>query len=310
MNISRRTFLATTAALLATRAVRAQTTTAMTMNLSCGRIGVSVSQEDAIALALKYGFQSVDPYPDYLASLDDDALGKLRERMTFQNIQWACGGVPVDFRNDDATFREGMDALPGVAATFQRAGVERAGTWLMFGSDDMTYREYGALMTSRLREIADVLGEHGLRFGVEYVGTWSAWSSVLHPWVHTLAETLELIDDIGRPNVGVILDSWHWYHAQETGDDIRALTNEQVVAVDLNDAPADLDRKAMQDTVREIPAATGVIPVGEFLTALKDIGYDGPVRAEPFNAALNAMDTEEAVAATAEAMKKAFAQIA
>ena len=167
MNISRRAFLATSAALLATRAVRAQTNTAMTMNLSCGRIGVSVSQEDAIALAIKYGFQSVDPYPGYLANLDDDALGKLRDRMQFQNIQWACGGVPVDFRNDDATFKEGLKALPALAQTLQRAGVERTGTWLMFGSNDMTYREYGLLMAGRLREIAKVLADHNLRFGLE-----------------------------------------------------------------------------------------------------------------------------------------------
>jgi sugar phosphate isomerase/epimerase len=124
-----------------------------------------------------------------------------------------------------------------------------------------------------------------------------------------MAETLELIDDIGTGNVGLVLDSWHWYHAQETADDIKALKNEQVVAVDLNDGTAGMDRKAMQDTVRELPVATGVIDVGAFLTALVDIGYDGPVRAEPFSAELNAMENEPAVAATAEAMKKAFAQI-
>jgi hypothetical protein len=42
---------------------------------------------------------------------------------------------------------------------------------------------------------------------------------------------------------------------------------------------------------------------------LVQIGYDGPVRAEPFNKTLNAMDNEPAVAATAAAMKKAFALV-
>jgi predicted xylose isomerase-like sugar epimerase len=37
------------------------------------------------------------------------------------------------------------------------------------------------------------------------------------------------------------------------------------------------------------------------------IGYDGPVHAEPFNAALRALPREAACAATAAAMKKAFA---
>jgi predicted xylose isomerase-like sugar epimerase len=43
--------------------------------------------------------------------------------------------------------------------------------------------------------------------------------------------------------------------------------------------------------------------------ALNEIGYDGPVRAEPFNQAVNSMSKEEACAVTAVALKKMFALI-
>jgi hypothetical protein len=39
---------------------------------------------------------------------------------------------------------------------------------------------------------------------------------------------------------------------------------------------------------------------------LVEIGYDGPTRAEPFNQPLRDMDDEDALKATADAMKKAF----
>ena len=52
-----------------------------------------------------------------------------------------------------------------------------------------------------------------------------------------------------------------------------------------------------------------VIDLAAFLNALNKLGYDGPVRAEPFNQALRELPKEEAVAATAQAMKKAFALI-
>jgi sugar phosphate isomerase/epimerase len=52
-----------------------------------------------------------------------------------------------------------------------------------------------------------------------------------------------------------------------------------------------------------------VINVGIFLNALNKVGFDGPVRAEPFNDALRKLPREEAVAATSRAMKKAFALI-
>jgi len=44
-----------------------------------------------------------------------------------------------------------------------------------------------------------------------------------------------------------------------------------------------------------------------FLKALNQIGYDGPVRAEPFNRPLNAMDNEAACAATIQALRQAVA---
>ena len=53
-----------------------------------------------------------------------------------------------------------------------------------------------------------------------------------------------------------------------------------------------------------------MIDLKTFLNALAKIGYDGPVRAEPFKAELRRMPAEESVALTAKAMKQAFALIA
>jgi len=50
-----------------------------------------------------------------------------------------------------------------------------------------------------------------------------------------------------------------------------------------------------------------VIDVKTFLAALQTIGFDGPVRAEPFNEPLRKMPPEEALAATSASLKKAFA---
>ena len=58
--------------------------------------------------------------------------------------------------------------------------------------------------------------------------------------------------------------------------------------------------------VRELPCATGVIDLKAFLGALVKIGYDGPVRAEPFKAELRRLPPEEAVDRTAKAMKRAM----
>jgi sugar phosphate isomerase/epimerase len=160
-----------------------------------------------------------------------------------------------------------------------------------------------------LRAAARILADCGHRFGLEYVGTQTLRNSQKFPFLHTMAETRELIEAIGTGNVGFVLDSWHWWNAAETAADILALKNEEIVSVDLNDAPAGVPREQQIDGQRELPAATGVIPVGAFLDALLKVGFDGPMRAEPFNKALNAMDDDAACAATIAALKRALDKV-
>ena len=52
-----------------------------------------------------------------------------------------------------------------------------------------------------------------------------------------------------------------------------------------------------------------MIDAASFLGGLQAIGYDGPVRAEPFNDAVRKMAPAEALTATKAAIDKAFAQI-
>jgi sugar phosphate isomerase/epimerase len=277
-----------------------------TMDLCPGRIGVSADQQQAIDYAREFGFRSVEPFGEQLARMGETELGHLLDALRQRNLVWGAAGLPIDFRRDDERFAAGLRRLPEIAAALQRAGVTRVGTWLSPAHDQLTYLANFRQHATRLRAAADVLARHDLRLGLEYVGPKTSWSARRFPFIHTLMETRELIDEIGRDNVGVVLDSWHWYTAGETAADLQSLSSRDVVAVDLNDAPSGVERDRQIDSRRELPAATGVIDVETFLRALVQIGYDGPVRAEPFSRELNEMDNETALRATADAMAKAF----
>lgn len=279
-----------------------------TLSLSPGSIGVGVSQREAIELAARHGFEAVEPYGGDLARLTATELEAMVALLREKRLVWGAAGMPVDFRGSDERFNEGLKQLATQAPAFQRAGVERVGTWLSPAHGSLTYRQNFDLHRRRLRAVAEVLRDHDLRLGLEYVGTISSRVRARHPFIHSLAETRELIAEIGTGNVGVVLDSWHWWQAGDTEDELLALRPEDVVAADLNDAPASVAKDQQQDGRRELPAATGVIPVAIFLRALAHIGFDGPVRAEPFNQALNNLDNEAACAATIGALRKALAQ--
>lgn len=280
-----------------------------TLDLRCSSIGVAVNQAAAIDLAHRFQFESVAADPTYLAELTNDSMAQLLGGMQEKKIVWGAADLGVEFRQDERAFKHGIEVLPRLASGLQRAGVTRVGTWLSPAHNDLTYTANFRQHKKRLATIANILRDHGLRIGLEYVGPKTSWTSKRYSFIHTMAETQELIGEIGVDNVGLVLDSWHWYTAQESVEAILALKNSQVIACDLNDAPAGLAVDQQIDNRRELPAATGVINVKEFLSALIHIGYDGPVRAEPFNKVVNEMADEAAVAATKDAMQNAFAKI-
>jgi len=281
----------------------------MPLCLSPGSIGVKADQREAIALAAKHGFTAVEPFPQFLAGIDATGRGELLADLKANKLTWGAAGLPVDFRGDDVRFEQDLVDLPRLAAALQRCDVTRMGTWISPGHNALEYAANFERHRQRLAKVAQILKNHGLRLGLEYVGTPSARARSKHPFVYNLAGARALIAAIGTGNVGLVLDSWHWWTAGDTEAALLALRNEDVVAVDLNDAPTGLTLDQQQDGQRELPATTGVIPVATFLDALRRIGCDAPIRAEPFNKKLNAMEKDGACAATITALRKAMALI-
>jgi sugar phosphate isomerase/epimerase len=304
--MDRREFLLTAAALALPRPDGRRLRIALTP----GSIGVGAASQKALNdLAFRHGFEAVEPRTAELAAMSDAQAEEIRADLAAKKLAWAAAGLPVEFRKDEAGFRDGVAKLPALAAGLKRAGATRVGTWLSPSHAELTYLQNFKRHAERLREVAKILKDHGLRFGLEYVGTQSSRVNRRYAFVHTMAETRELIAEIGTGNVGVVPDSWHWWQAGDTEADLLALKNEDVVSVDLNDAPAGLAKEAQKDGQRELPCATGVIDLAVFVNALQKIGYDGPARPEPFNKALNDLDDEAACAASAAALKKAMALI-
>jgi sugar phosphate isomerase/epimerase len=243
----------------------------------------------------------------FLCGLSDEELAAVQTDMKTKGLVFGAAGLTVDFRGDDAKFRESLEQFPKTAAGLRRAGVDRVGTWISPTHNELDYGANLRRHAQRLREAAKVLRDHGQRLGLEYVGTPSSRKNRPNPFIHSLRQMQELIAEIGTGNVGVVLDSWHWWTAGETEADLLKLKNTDVVSADLNDAPKGLTVEEQLDGQRELPCATGVIPVKAFLKALQSIGFDGPVRAEPFNKPLNNLENEEACAAVIASLRKAVA---
>jgi sugar phosphate isomerase/epimerase len=281
----------------------------MNLDLNFPKLGMTCDQRQAVELAAQHGFSSVSGDSGQLARMTETDLASLDSLRLQKGLVWGTTGCPVDFRRDDATFDTGLAALSALGPKLKQLGLTRLTTWISPAHSELTYLQNFARHVDRMKRLDEILGRFELRLGLEYVGTQLGRFNRKHGFIHTAAEVLELIAAADASQLGLILDSWHWWTTGETAADLASLKAAQVVSVELNDAPEGLAREQQIDNRRRLPASTGVLPVADFLKAVANIGFDGPVMAEPFYAPLREGTVEAAAEQVAAALKRAFAQL-
>ncbi|NLZ06424.1 MAG: sugar phosphate isomerase/epimerase [Phycisphaerae bacterium] len=278
-------------------------------NLGHGHIGVRADQRQALEYAVKFGFDGITPNPSEFENRSSSEIREWVDTMKSKGVRYGAAGLSVEFRRDQDSFQRGMEKLPKEASILQQLGVTRVATWIMPGHGELTYLENFEQHKTRLSEAAKVLNDHGLRLGLEFVGPRTSRARNRFPFICAQRDMMELVDAIGTPNVGLLMDSWHWYTSHGTVEELLTLSNRDIVHVHVNDAPAGVPVDQQVDNRRALPAATGVIDMKGFINALVTIGYDGPIECEPFDQQLRQMDAEAALQKTSDALKRIWALI-
>lgn len=271
-------------------------------------IGVQAGTlEHGISAAVTGGFGGLECSADELARrIASDGLPQVLRLFQESGIRPSAFGLPVDWRGPEEKWRAGLEKLPELSAAAASLGCRRTTTWILPGSDALTLEANRSFHVERLRPVAHVLAQNGIRFGLEFISPKTLRDSFAHPFLYRMGEMLDLAAELGG-NCGLLLDCWHWYTSHGTVADLKRLKPEQVVLVHVNDAPAGIDVDSQIDNSRALPAETGVIDIATFLRALDGIGYEGPVTPEPFKKELNDLPSDDArVAAVRQAMDRMF----
>ena len=280
----------------------------MFTSLSAEAIGIRTDLADTLALAREHGFQGVEfSIAEATELAGQHGLDAVRQMFTEAGLQPSNFGFPVDYRGDEATWRAGLDALPRQAEVAQALGVTRTATWLLPFSDEMDLAANFHWHIDRLQPAAQILADHDIRLGLEFVGTPSFRAGHRYGFLHSIDGLMALCAAIGTGNVGLMLDAYHWHTSYGNLDDLAKLSNEDVVVAHVNDALPSIPIEQLQDTVRALPCETGVIDLAGFMRALAHMGYDGPVIVEPFSQRLRDMPPDGAARATAESLRQLWA---
>ncbi len=133
------------------------------------------------------------------------------------------------------------------------------------------------LIAKNIQKISHIGQEYDIRF--QYEG--AAWTSIA-----SLENCLKLIEAVGRDNFGLVIDTWHLWACRGTEpSDIAKLDKNLIYNVHLSDGirPSIGTRWPDERSLRGFFLGEGKIPLDEWVSAIRDTGYDGYYSAEFLN---------------------------
>jgi sugar phosphate isomerase/epimerase len=234
-----------------------------------------VSWPEFARLAAKTGFPGTDVMlkPAMQAGADTT-----RNLLAGLRIKPAALDFPVEFRKDDATFQTGLSKLNDAGVFAAAIGCPRMVTYIL-SSSDTPKADLRKTYKDRFKQCAGILARSNVRLGLEFLGPLHIRKARRYEFIWRMPEMLEFAKECG-PNVGLLLDAWHWHHAGATTDDILAAGREGIVHVHFDDAP-NLPPDQIRDNERLLPGE-GVINLTGFLQALHKVGYQDALSVEVF----------------------------
>jgi len=250
-------------------------------------VGGKVTWPEFARLAAKVGYGGTD---FNLSAAMMEGLEPTRALLAELKIKPAVCGLPVQAtRGDAAAFQESMKGLDEAAKFAAAAGCPRM-TLVVSPGSQVPREEQRKLLGDRLRQISEVLAKHGVRLGLEFLGPLALRAKAPHVFIYRMDEMLEFAKECG-PNIGILLDSWHWHHAGSTAADILAAGKSRIVTVHVSDA-AKMPPEEVRDNMRLMPGE-GIIDFAGFFQALQKIGYEDGVSPEVLGRVPKDMPPEE-----------------
>ncbi len=126
-----------------------------------------------------------------------------------------------------------------------------------------------------LGALADLAAQRGMRIGYEAL----AWGRHVKDWM----DAWKIVDLADRPNLGIVLDSFHICARKNPLEPIANLRPDRIALVQISDAPnVVMDVISMSRHHRCFPGQ-GDFPLVDYLDAVVHSGYRGHISLEVFN---------------------------
>lgn len=138
------------------------------------------------------------------------------------------------------------------------------------------WREIRKLTAGNAAKLADIGKNHGVGFQLEPL----AWAPM-----HSLSQSLEVIEEAARDNLGMVIDFWHlWAGGETTPDEVAKLDKKMIRGVHFCDGKRKQTITVRdEEELRSYLPGEGDIDIRNWVDAVKSTGYDGSWSAETYS---------------------------
>lgn len=227
---------------------------------------------ESFEAAERAGYDIVDIWVDQLREylVGERPIEELAERFANMSIQPGVINPILDIEIPNGAKRD--ELLAGTRRICEVASASGIGGLQLVSGVTYAGEPWSTICkgTARgLREMADLAAEYSLKVGFEPIAWWP---------VRKAKQALEIIAKADRPNVGVVLDSFHIFAAQDDLEFIRTIDPTVISSVHLGDCVQKTGSE-WSDEQRAMPGE-GVAPIREIIEAILSTGYDGVIADE------------------------------
>ena len=247
--------------------------TGMFVALSSALTGNKVQWPESVRLAARVGYGGIDLN---LTPAMKEGADATRSLLTELKMRTSFCSLPVNPTGTEEIFLKGMSTLDDAAKFVSAVGCGRM-MMVLPTSSTTPADELHKLLKDRLTAVAEVLARNNVRLGLEFLGPLMFRTRAPHEFIWRMNDAVAFAKEIG-PNIGVVLDAWHWHHSGATVDDIIAAGKSRIVTIHLSDA-AKMAPEDVKDNQRLLPG-DGIINLVGFFQALEKIGYEDGVSPE------------------------------
>lgn len=124
-----------------------------------------------------------------------------------------------------------------------------------------------------LNELGDIAEKHNVSLAFEFLGQTDCS-------VQTLDLCKQIVEKVDRKNIGLVIDTFHFYAGNSSFEAIETLNPEKLFIFHINDAE-DIPKENLTDAHRLYPGE-GILPIKEIKKRFDRIGYDKMVSIEIF----------------------------